>query len=124
MPFNELGSSDRASKTSRDLLPFGRSVRREAAKLRQISLEYDAKARGLPSPPLVPALEAEPTAQQLALAILREFEQARSTLILSCQTGSPAAWRRFCSMICMDYAYHRGPRRPLADIVILNLSAS
>jgi hypothetical protein len=55
--------------------------RQEADKLRQMSLEYDAKARGLQSPPLAPASEAEPTAQQRALAILREFEQARSNLI-------------------------------------------
>ena len=52
----------------------------EAAKLRQISLEYDARARGLKSPPLVPAPEAELTAQQLAMAILREFEQAQADL--------------------------------------------
>ena len=43
----------------------------EAAKLREIAEEYDAKARGLQSPPHDPSSEAEPSAQQHALNILQ-----------------------------------------------------
>ena len=53
----------------------------EASKLRQIAEEYDAKARGLQSPPSDPTSEAEPSAQQQALNILRMFQQAQAGLL-------------------------------------------
>ena len=53
----------------------------EASKLRQIAEEYDAKARGLQSPPPDPTPEAEPSAQQHALNIQREFQQAQAALL-------------------------------------------
>ena len=52
----------------------------EAAKFRQLAQEYDAKAKGMQSPPAAPDRNA-PTAQERALAILREFEQAQKDLI-------------------------------------------
>ena len=52
----------------------------EAAKFRQLAREYDAKAKGMQSPPAAPDQTA-PTAQERALAILREFEQAQKDLI-------------------------------------------
>ena len=53
----------------------------EASKLGQIAEEYDAKARGLQSPAPDPTPEVEPSAQQRALNILREFEQAQKDLM-------------------------------------------
>ena len=52
----------------------------EASKLQQLAQVYDAKARGMQSPPAVPD-QNEPTAQERALAILREFEQAKRDLV-------------------------------------------
>ena len=52
----------------------------EAAKFRQLAQEYDAKAKGMQSPPAAPD-QNEPTAQERALAILREFEQAQKDLM-------------------------------------------
>ena len=46
----------------------------EVVKLRQLAQEYEAKAKGMQSPPAVPD-QNEPTVQERALAILREFEQ-------------------------------------------------
>jgi len=52
----------------------------EVSKLRQLAEEYDARARGMQSPPAVPE-QNEPTVQERALVILREFEQARKALV-------------------------------------------
>jgi hypothetical protein len=52
----------------------------EVVKLRQLAQEYEAKAKGMQSPPAAPD-QNEPTAQQRALAILREFEQAQKDLM-------------------------------------------
>lgn len=51
----------------------------EASRLRQPAQEYDAKSRGMQNPPAVP--DEDPIAQERALAILREFEQARKALV-------------------------------------------
>lgn len=47
----------------------------EMAKLRQLAHEYETKAKRTQSPPAVPTQE-EPSVQERALIILREFEQA------------------------------------------------
>jgi hypothetical protein len=57
----------------------GFAMRRLPRKSTYIAQEYDAKARGMQSPPAVP--DQEPTAQERALAILREFEKARKALV-------------------------------------------
>jgi len=57
----------------------GFAMWRLTRKSTHIAQEYDAKARGMQSPPALP--DEEPTAQERALAILREFEQARKALV-------------------------------------------
>ena len=75
----------------------------EASKLRQLAQEYDAKARGMQSPPA--PLDEEPTAQEHALGILREFEQARKALVGRAVALSDGKFGtvKSSSMTCMGF---------------------